>query len=293
MPRFTELPELPEGNADPEALVAVVDPDDGETKHARVSQIRGSGGATPGGEPGEVLYHGPSGTIAASPRVTFDEEGYPTIEGPTIEGPSINEPVITGEILIESSTPGRYYRLVTGSVGASDRLLSFPAITANDQVLFRDAPATVIAKTISASSNTIEGLDDENFAEDAEIAGSRIQPASSSNPGAMSAADKAKLDNIQRQGQSINIAALEIDWSAGGIYRKTISANSTFTFANATDGMSITVRVTATGAYGVNWPASVKWPNDTPPAQTANGTTVYTFICDDTAIYGAAVTGYS
>ena len=87
------------------------------------------------------------------------------------------------------------------------------------------------------------------------------------------------------------IAASAIDWSSalntGGLYTKTLGANTTFTFSNATAGQTIVVRVTNPSTYTVTWP-TVVWPAGVPPTQSASGKTdVYTFVYDGSAYYGA------
>lgn len=118
----------------------------------------------------------------------------------------------------------------------------------------------------------------------------QLPAATTGAAGTMSAADKSKLDGIQKQGTAVAIPAFAIDWSAGGLHTKTISANSTFTFTNATSGMNVNVRITSTGPYTVTWP-TVKWlgTNGATPPQKANGTTFYTFVFDGTDVYGTAL----
>jgi len=60
--------------------------------------------------------------------------------------------------------------------------------------------------------------------------------------------------------QQASIAALSIDWAAKGYLYKTISADSTFTFANAADGKQITLYIqnTDTADHAVTMP-TCKW----------------------------------
>lgn len=105
--------------------------------------------------------------------------------------------------------------------------------------------------------------------------------------GSMSAADKTKLDGIQKQGVSSAITAYEIDWSLAGVYTKTLDAGAqVFTFANATDGQVIVVVVTG-AVSSVTWP-TVQWAGGVAPTQTASGTDVYTFVKAGSTIYGSA-----
>ena len=89
-------------------------------------------------------------------------------------------------------------------------------------------------------------------------------------------------------GANVPIAASAIDWATGTSFSKTLSANTTFTFANTVSGQSITVAVTNTASnYTVTWP-TVKWPNDLVPAQSIGAKTdVYTFKNIGGVIYGS------
>ena len=92
------------------------------------------------------------------------------------------------------------------------------------------------------------------------------------------------------------VAALDIDLSTGNYFTKTINANSTFTFSNppasGTAG-SFTLELTHTSGT-VTWPASVKFPLDTPPTLTAGKTHLFVFVTDDggTRYRGAALADY-
>ena len=92
------------------------------------------------------------------------------------------------------------------------------------------------------------------------------------------------------------VSALEIDLSAGNYFTKTISGNSTFTFANppasGTVG-SFTLELTHSSGT-VTWPSSVKVPADTAPTLTTGKTHLFVFITDDggTRYRGAALVDY-
>ena len=92
------------------------------------------------------------------------------------------------------------------------------------------------------------------------------------------------------------VGALDIDLSTGNYFTKTINANSTFTFSNppasGTAG-SFTLELTHTSGT-VTWPASVKFPLDTPPTLTAGKTHLFVFVTDDggTRYRGAALADY-
>ncbi len=143
----------------------------------------------------------------------------------------------------------------------------------------------VVSGSLSAASSLIVNADVDAAA---AIAGTKILAATSGAPGAMSAADKAKLDGIQAQGVVTAVSAMSIDWALGGVYTKTLAAGgNTFTFANAASGMSIIVRVTG-AASTLTWP-TVLWAGGVAPTQTASGKDVYTFVHDGTSIYGSVV----
>lgn len=94
-------------------------------------------------------------------------------------------------------------------------------------------------------------------------------------------------------GTATAISALNIDWSLGNVYTKTLAANSTFTFSNLKVG-AIVVRLTNTASnYTVTWPVSVLWSGGTPPVQTVGAKSdVYTFVYDGTTVYGSVVQNF-
>ena len=92
------------------------------------------------------------------------------------------------------------------------------------------------------------------------------------------------------------VSALEIDLSTGNYSTKTISGNSTFTFANppasGTVG-SFTLELTHSSGT-VTWPSSVKFNSDTAPTLTTGKTHLFFFVTDDggTRYRGAALVDY-
>ena len=86
--------------------------------------------------------------------------------------------------------------------------------------------------------------------------------------------------------QTSNISAMganAVDCSAGNYFTKTITGATTFTFTNVPTGVAytFTMEVTLNGSNAITWPASVKWPADTPPAITDGKTQLFVFITDD------------
>jgi parallel beta-helix repeat protein len=100
---------------------------------------------------------------------------------------------------------------------------------------------------------------------------------------------QGKLTTRSLVGTVVSVAASAIDWAAGSSFSKTLSANTTFTFANTTSGQSITVAVTNTASnYAVTWPGGIKWPGGLNPTQsTGVQTDVYTFKNIGGVFYGS------
>ena len=91
------------------------------------------------------------------------------------------------------------------------------------------------------------------------------------------------------------MGALEIDCSAGNYFTKTISGNSTFTFANVPTGCAYAFTLELTHTSGtVTWPASVKFPADTAPTLTTGKTHLFMFITDTggTRFRGSSLVDY-
>ncbi len=91
------------------------------------------------------------------------------------------------------------------------------------------------------------------------------------------------------------MGALEVDCSTGNYFRKTISGNSTFTFANVPTGCAYAFTLELTHSSGtVTWPASVKFPADTAPTLTAGKTHLFMFITDTggTRFRGSSLVDY-
>jgi hypothetical protein len=91
-------------------------------------------------------------------------------------------------------------------------------------------------------------------------------------------------------------AALELDLNTSNYFTKTISGNSTFTFANpAASGQVTAFTLELTHSSGtVTWPSSVKWNADTAPTLTTGKTHLFMFVTDDggTRYRGSALVDY-
>jgi len=91
------------------------------------------------------------------------------------------------------------------------------------------------------------------------------------------------------------MGALEVDCSAGNYFTKTISGNSTFTFANVPTGGAYSFTLELTHSSGtVTWPSSVKFPADTAPTLTTGKTHLFMFLTDDggTRFRGSSLVDY-
>tara|TARA_B100001094_G_scaffold30703_1_gene25512 strand:- start:1403 stop:1966 length:564 start_codon:yes stop_codon:yes gene_type:complete len=79
------------------------------------------------------------------------------------------------------------------------------------------------------------------------------------------------------------VSALDVNCADGNYFTKTIAGVSTFTFSNApTAGKAYAFTLELTHTSGsANWPATVKWPNDTAPSLTAGKTHLFMFVTDD------------
>ena len=100
--------------------------------------------------------------------------------------------------------------------------------------------------------------------------------------------------------QTSNISAMganAVDCSAGNYFTKTITGATTFTFTNVPSGVAytFTMEVTLNGSNAITWPATVKWPADTPPAITDGKTQLFVFLTDDggTRWRGSSVVDYT
>lgn len=98
---------------------------------------------------------------------------------------------------------------------------------------------------------------------------------------------------LSRETNATAIASTAIDWSGASTFTKTLGANTTFTFSNATDGQTIVVALTNTASnYTVTWP-TVSWSGGVAPVQTVGAKTdVYTFIKIGSTYYGSVVQNF-
>lgn len=103
-----------------------------------------------------------------------------------------------------------------------------------------------------------------------------------------------RLEGTFKVQPTVTISALDINWSVAMTFKKTLAANSTFTFSNVTDGRTIVVAITnTTGNFVVTWP-SVHWTGNVAPTQTVGAKTdVYTFCKIGSDIFGSVVPNFT
>ncbi len=77
---------------------------------------------------------------------------------------------------------------------------------------------------------------------------------------------------------ALNTVTTNIDCSLGNYFRATVNGNVAFTFANtpASRAYSFVLEVTHTTGI-ITWPASVRWPEQTPPSVSTGRTHIFTF----------------
>ena len=81
-------------------------------------------------------------------------------------------------------------------------------------------------------------------------------------------------------GTSVALSGTSIDLSAGSVFTKTISANTTFSISNAPTGKAsqFILILENGGAYTVTWPNSVVWAGGDAPALAESGKNVLRFV---------------
>ena len=81
-------------------------------------------------------------------------------------------------------------------------------------------------------------------------------------------------------GTSAALSGTSIDLSAGSVFTKTISANTTFSISNAPTGKAsqFILILENGGAYTVTWPNSVVWAGGDAPALAESGKNVLRFV---------------
>lgn len=85
------------------------------------------------------------------------------------------------------------------------------------------------------------------------------------------------------------IAGTVIDWSAGKVFSKTLSGNTTFTFSNSVVGKTIRVFISqAANGWGINWPEGLSWAVSALGIIPQNTTTEIVVTCTAAGLYMAS-----
>ena len=252
---------------------------------------------------GSGAMYSNSGVLAVDTNVSATELGY--LDGVTsaiqtqIDGKQSTDAELSALAGLTSAADKGIQFTGSGTAGTYD-------LTAAGKALLDDANASAQRTTLGvAIGSDVQAYD----AELAALAGltsaadKGIQFTGSGTAGTydLTTAGKALLDDAsasaQRTTLGLNattsaISSTDIDWStlyaSGGLYTKTLSANTTFTFSNRTAGQTIVVRLTNTASnYTVTWP-TVAWCNDdaAPTMTTGAKMDIYTFIYDGTDVFG-------
>lgn len=120
-----------------------------------------------------------------------------------------------------------------------------------------------------------------NFSEVANAATARTNiGAAASDAATLTSGVTISTGSVKQGVQAV--ASTAIDLSLTDFFTKSISANTTFTFSNATasKAQAFAVLLTITSAAVPSWPAAVKWPGGTKPT-LGNGSHVLGFVTFD------------
>lgn len=211
--------------------------------------------------------------------------GYPRVAG---EGLAcyflrVFETISAGTLVKVSSddtTPGNLEDKIQAGVGMSSNILN----PGGNEVLELSSLGQV---RVSSNDTNLEYLVDKLVKSDR--GGGVTLPFLVLNPGG---AEQLLIDPVIT---SEAISASNIDWSLSYTFRKTLAANTTFTFTNEQDGKTIIVAITNTaGNFTATWPVAVQWANGSEPVLTLGAKTdVFTFVNFNGTIYASVVQNMS
>lgn len=94
----------------------------------------------------------------------------------------------------------------------------------------------------------------------------------------------------------VTMGSTEVNFSAGKLFKLTLTGNSTLTYANlaSNDGKEIEVEVTNTGSYTLSYPATTYWPGGSAPVVTTGAKTSRLFLrVDGSRVLGRSELNYS
>lgn len=103
--------------------------------------------------------------------------------------------------------------------------------------------------------------------------------------GVMTGRVDAKNATAARTDSSGASGTVTLDVSTANVFSISTAGNITIAFSNvpnvANTIVSVIIIVSAGGAHTVSWPASVEWPGNNTPAQTASQVDIYALITVD------------
>ena len=90
---------------------------------------------------------------------------------------------------------------------------------------------------------------------------------------------------------SVAMGALDVDWSAGNVFTKSISANSTITFSNQSSGQAISLIINADSTERtLTWTPTLKWAGGNAQVTVAaSASLVCSFIYDGTNTWASCI----
>jgi hypothetical protein len=91
-------------------------------------------------------------------------------------------------------------------------------------------------------------------------------------------------------------ATAAIDWNNSNVQKKTLNANTSFSFDNGEDGGQyvLILKQGASGGYTATWPGTVTWSGGMTPVMTstADRYDLYRFVYTDNKYFGSAAQNY-
>lgn len=189
---------------------------------------------------------------------------------------------------------------ITYTLGATAgaEVVTLASDLSNISVQIADGVSTnlQIKTAVLASLVTKQSLFPSDLVSIAITGGHNSDTNTSAGPSAMTGAASSPAPSpMSRTIPSSLIVSTFVDWSIAKMYRKTLSANTTLTFANAADGLEIEIFITNTASnYIVTWPAGIKWVGGSAPTQTVGAKTdIYRLRQVGTTIYATAAQNLS
>ena len=205
------------------------------------------------------------------------------------------------EILDRTAGDSSTLTAATNPVAVGNRLSELtplPVLDDSDLYLFLAKTSTGV---VSVSSQTIiEGVTNpQNIGTGAGIFASKSGAdiafktlKSDKQIQLTSNSDSITIKNVTESSKSVS--ALNIDWSTGFVFYKTVAVNSSFTFSNVEDGKVISLIIANNGAstITITLPSPIQAVSKTFTI-LAGKSTVCTFVSADSKIYSAATPNLS